>query len=554
VTRRPDRAIAAAICGASLLVLAAASRTQGNVRDEGYYFSAAERYIDWYGELGNDLRAGRPGRSLSRAAVDRSFGYNHEHPALMKTLFGASWRILHRCLCPVQGGRHPFAYARPHRTLGLLSEEAAMRLPTHVMVAAMASLVYLLGAVWSRGAGLVAALLSVMAPRFFFDAQLATFDAPIAALWVATVYAYWRALSDPRWGWRAGALFGLALATKHNAFFIPVVLLAHFAWIAWRGRRLPAAGVFLWMATLGPLVYLACWPWLWFDTVARFREYVAFHVHHPAYNMEYLARNYDRPPFPLSFPYVMSALTLPVTTQALAVGGAIAMLRARRGEGHEGGASHGNGLGSLVGLNAVFPMAILTLSRAPIFGATKHWHASVPFVALLAGYGWHALTAALPARRGLAVALGIAACAPAAAETWRAHPYGLTHYNLLAGGPPGGADLGLNRQFWGYATHGVLPWINRNAPPRTAIYWHDTNQLQLDMDVRQGDLRDDLGNAGIGEPGVRASGIALVIHERHFNRDEYRIWDSYGTARPSRVLQDEGVPIVSVYERPRPDP
>jgi hypothetical protein len=71
------------------------------------------------------------------------------------------------------------------------------------------------------------------------------------------------------------------------------------------------------------------------------------------------------------------------------------------------------------------------------------------------------------------------------------------------------------------------------------------------MDVREGRLRPDIGNTPLEEPGVKASDIAMVIHEKHFNKYEYWIWDFYGTARPSLVLDDEGVPIVTVYERPR---
>ena len=140
------------------------------------------------------------------------------------------------------------------------------------------------------------------------------------------------------------------------------------------------------MATLGLAVYLACWPWLWFDTVNRFREYVAFHVHHVYYNMEYFGRNYNKPPFPLSFPYVMEALTLPVTTLALALVGAVALVRDWwHARGIAAATSTAavdttapidtRATGLLVGLNALFPMAILTVTRAPIFGATKHFHA-----------------------------------------------------------------------------------------------------------------------------------------------------------------------------------
>ena len=98
--------------------------------------------------------------------------------------------------------------------------------------------------------------------------------------------------------------------------------------------------------------------------MSRFREYAAFHVHHVYYNMEYFGHNYNKPPFPLSFPYVMTALTLPMTTLVLAIAGAIGLIRRYKNDD--------SGTGLLIGLNALFPMAIITVTRAPIFGATKH--------------------------------------------------------------------------------------------------------------------------------------------------------------------------------------
>jgi hypothetical protein len=565
VLPRADRRLAVVVFAVALAALVAGGKTQGNTRDEGYYFDAAELQWSWYGDLLDNTLHGAPGKSFTRGAIERGFGYNHEHPALMKSLFGLSWRVLHKCHCPEQGGRHPLGYAHKHTTLGLLDEEAAMRLPTDVVCALMAMLVFLLGAAaWSRAAGLVAATLTLAAPRLFFDAQLAAFDAPIAALWVAVVYAYWRALDDRRWAWRTGVLFGLALATKHNAFFLPAVLLPHWLFVAWQRRARPPIRPFVYMATLGLAVYVACWPWLWFDTVNHFREYVAFHVHHVYYNMEYFGRNYNKPPFPLSFPYVMEALTLPVTTIVLALAGAAALLRdwwhARAVSPASGGDPTAivdtRATGLLVFINALFPMAILTVTRAPIFGATKHFHATIPFLALLAGYAVFTISNGISSgsagqRRWLAPAFAALVCLPAIAETWRSHPYALTHYNLLAGGPAGGADLGMNRQFWGYATRGILPWIDAHARPGAPVYWHDTNQAQLNMDVREYRLRPDIRNTGLEEPGVKASDIAMVIHEKHFDKYEYWIWDFYGTARPSLVLDDEGVPIVTVYERPR---
>src|SRR5262249_7566229 len=136
----------------------------------------AELYWSWYGDLLENTLHGAPQRSFTRAAVDRGFGYNHEHPALMKSLFGLSWRVFHKCHCPEQAGRHPLGYAHRHRTLGLLDEETALRLPTMILTALMAMILFAWGAAaWSRTAGLVAATLGVAAPRLFFDAQLAAF-------------------------------------------------------------------------------------------------------------------------------------------------------------------------------------------------------------------------------------------------------------------------------------------------------------------------------------------------------------------------------------------
>ena len=51
--------------------------------------------------------------------------------------------------------------------------------------------------------------------------------------------------------------------------------------------------------------------------------------------------------------------------------------------------------------------------------------------------------------------------------------------------------------------------------------------------------------------GIEHSQLALVIHEKHFNRHDYLIWKAYGTVQPMFVLRADGVPIVSVYGRPR---
>jgi hypothetical protein len=142
----------------------------------------------------------------------------------------------------------------------------------------------------------------------------------------------------------------------------------------------------------------------------------------------------------------------------------------------------------------------------------------------------------------------------AAVETAAAQPYALTWYNALAGGAPGGADHGMNRQFWGVAARGVLPFLATQAPPAgqpaRPVYSHDAAPA-WGAYVRDGLLPASLPDAGGEQVGVARSDLAIVVHERHFNRHDYLIWSSYGTVQPVFVLRSDGVPIVSVYRRPR---
>ena len=199
-------------------------------------------------------------------------------------------------------------------------------------------------------------------------------------------------------------------------------------------------------------------------------------------------------------------------------------------------------------------MLIIMRPGTPIFGAEKHWLPSVPFVALLAGAAVAFLVRQVSReprwQRLLSPLIVLLALTPAALSVWRSHPYGLSHYNVLAGGPVGAANLGMNRQFWGYSVRGVMPYLNRALAPHTSVYFHDANWFQLQMSQLDGFFRRDVADSGMEEPGVRNSSAALVIHEKHFNKYEYWIWDAYGTTKPSYVLTHLGVPLCTVYERP----
>ncbi|HLK37853.1 MAG TPA: glycosyltransferase family 39 protein, partial [Polyangiaceae bacterium] len=525
--------------------LLATARSLGFPRDEGFYFRAAHDYAGWWRLL---LERGHD--ALSQGAIDAAWSNNHEHPALMKTLFGISGWLLH-------DSWRVFSDA-----------STAMRFPTMCMAGVALWTTYLFGArLWSRRAGAVAAALLGLMPRVFFHAHLACFDVAIMTMWLLCIYAAWRAQETGRlrWAIATGVLFGLALETKHNAWILPLVIVPHAFFVQrrafWQGLRagrvsVPASVVS--MAVLGPAVFLALWPYLWNDTMARIQWYVEFHLNHEYYNIEFLGKNYFGPPSPPSYLPVMIAATVPSVTLALFAVGAFD--RASAGLARilpwrsQPPADRGEA-DVLMALSFCAAVAPFFLPRTPIFGGTKHWLPAYPILALWAGRGLDLVVGA--ARRALAsLAPSKLAAAEAAlvatvvlaplAITAHSHPFGLSAYVPLVGGTAGGADLGLNRQFWGYTSQdAAAEYVDRHAPPGASVFIHDTAWDSWAHMQDEGRVRADL--RAVGAPSEAQ--IALVMHELHMNEVDYSVWVAFGTVAPKYIVEHDGVPIVSVYQR-----
>jgi len=585
-TRARDYLVVFLLLAGSTALLGFAQRDQGVMRDEATYFQAGERYWGWIEEALERVGAGGKGGAslVSREMISRYFAINNEHPVLCKVLFGISWRAFHG-FDGTHPNFHPNQYPRKHKSLALLSEVSAFRAPGWLLTGLAVALLYLFGVrIESRTAGLCAALAYLTLPRLFFHGQLACFDSPIATMWLLVVYAYLRALERARWGILCGVLVGLALATKHNAWFLPPLLLLHYLTVVWpdvslRPFRPPRiALLFLAMAILGLGIFVAHWPWLWFDTIKHFKDYVAFHSRHSYYNIEYLGVNLGMPPLPASYPFVMTLFTVPTVTLLLSLAGLWLYARPQLREwlgrlvhlkpipfdnrfrypARRSWLRPGKGLdprlGTLFALNLLFPLVLIALPSTPHFGGTKHWLTAYPFMALLAGVAASRLAAAVrasaPRLGALAALLPFAVAAPGALNIAFTHPYGLTQYNAIAGGPAGGADLGLNRQFWGYASRQILPDLNARVVPAAPVYFHDTSYDSYGAYIRDGLLLPTVHNAGMEKPAIESSSWAMVIHELHFNKYDYWIWDAYGTAAPVKVLTLDGVPVLSLYKRP----
>lgn len=603
---RQERLIAFGLWVLAFIALFLIERSVGFVRDEGIYFPAAESYANWFRLL---FRA--PSQALTDAAIVSAWDVNHEHPALMKELYGLSHLLFH------QG-------------LGWLRPATALRLPAMAFSALVPALSFLLGsALYGRAVGLFAALSFLLVPRHIFNTELAAFDMPVAAMWLLVVYSFWRAMESRRWGMLCGVAFGLALCTKHNALFLPFVLTPFALWRAWQeSKSSPEARTWAWrfvglfaavsvlyallfvalgpaafkkkfillsphmllfvalavlaawvlrelhrvhdatarallpvvtMAVFGPILFYLHWPYLWHHPVDRTAWYLNFHARHDHYAWFYLGDLMRAPPFPLSYVVVKTALTVPTSLFVpmvlgwfTVVGRGLLSLPARTREWVRRPSTSE----LLVAVNAVASIAIISHPQVPHFGGVKHWLPSMPFLGILAGMavvsGCTALVerlrARIPALPFAAVAVPVFALlmAPALIGLVRVFPYGTGFYSELAGGLPGAASLGMQRQFWSSHVTGVLPWINEHAKPGARLYLHEVTDYSFLHYQQNGMLRRDLQL--VRNP-FDADIVAYQYHQE-FREQEFNTWQAFGTRTPVTGLYLDETPQIVVYQRP----
>jgi hypothetical protein len=211
---------------------------------------------------------------------------------------------------------------------------------------------------------------------------------------------------------------------------------------------------------------------------------------------------------------------------------------------------------ALVGVNAVASILIISHPQVPHFGGVKHWLPSMPFLGILAGVavarGCAALVERLRARRpGLPYAAVAAPVfgvllLPALIGLVRVHPYGTSFYSELAGGVPGAASMGMQRQFWSNNVTGVLPWINAHAKPGARVWLHEVRMESFRDYQRNGMLRPDV--RAVNSP-FDADIVAYQYHQE-FREHEFLTWQAFGTRTPVTGLYLDETPQVIVYQRP----
>ncbi|MBL9039437.1 MAG: glycosyltransferase family 39 protein [Archangium sp.] len=591
-----DRRIAWGLFLGAFVVLLATEKSAGFVRDESQYFAAAKAHAEWF-----KLALSNPRAALDDSAITRSFDYNHEHPAGMKNLFGLSHWLFHdalKWLRPATALRIPafllaalilplcYLLTRPlfGRGAAVFSALVWLFVPRQFFESHLACFDVPVAAMWL----LVVYCFwqALTRPRWWLYTGLA-FGGALAAkhnayfIPLALIpFSLWR-------GWHASngkpaaralwlgingtyvagaALFAVMAVALGQArflatFLFPSAQVAVFVTAvglsAWLLRRLwredeatfRSVAPLVAMAALGPMLFYLHWPYLWHHPVDRTAWYITFHLTHNHYAWLYLGELLRGPPFPLAYVVVKTALTVPTSLFVpMALGFGWVVVRAARREVTM--------LEVLIAVNAFISIALISAPTVPHFGGVKHWFPSMPFLAMLAGgslaRGASALQAWLATKgRALAestvfAALAVLCLVPAFIASVRIYPYGTSAYSELAGGLPGAATLGMQRQFWANNVTGIFEWLNANAKLGDRVYFHENHGGQINDYRENGMVRADL--RFVGSP-WDADIVAYQYHQE-FREHELNAWEAFGTTRPVAGLYVDETPQIVVYRRP----
>jgi Dolichyl-phosphate-mannose-protein mannosyltransferase len=444
---RPILLVAGAIFLCVMAVVSLTVYDPGLTWDEPIYISfAGEHYIAWTGEADGPPQRPRWGALTEDGDSGKlTWGRYQVHPPLGKLWIAFSMTLLGQTLGGVRTG-------------------------AGILLALTAMMLFLWQ--WRRGntrTGIFAALALVLMPRIFAHGHFANLELPMVVVWLATVIAFEKGIRSKRWSIACGVIFGLALLTKINGAFLPVVLIP---WgLIFHGRK--ALNNILAMLLIGPMLFLCGWPLMWRHPIGGPMAYLAYwggfgNVKRMALPVYYLGRIYRETPAPWHYPFVLLAATTPLpilATFLFAIGKGVRKARAEwRKMDHE----------ILLAWNIFFYLLLFAMPNTPKYDGMRLLLPAMPFVAALAGRGAEALWQVLRGRvRNASVA---AWGAGGIIMLWLLlpivafHPFQLCYYSELVGGPWGARGLGLETTYWNDTfTTDAQDWLLEHGRPGDRI-------------------------------------------------------------------------------------
>jgi len=519
------------LCVLSFLSVFLTQNHYGPHWDAHVYYGPAYRFGSWV----HSLTSGENVPSLSN--VSYYFSWNRDHPPLAKILMGITEGLFRN----------------------VLGSPDAARL---AVIICFSLLVVSVFAFCEKELGLLPALFAALCfwfmPRVFCHAHLIALDL-FAAFFVFLAAILFHLYGQKRWGWIVGGfVIGIALLTKLQGFFVPLILGIWLAWeavikkrkeekFAWKPwMNLVLAGL------LSVIVFIIGWPYLWQDLAGNLKTYFELLLVRKDLDVFYFGKTLAG----WHYPFVMFLITTPI---AILLFGIIGLVRAF--------GKAASPFSRLMVCGFMFPLLILAMPGAKRYDGIRLFLPSLPFFACLCGVGTKSVldeirvkTSSERTRKRLSLPLVFIFPLLALGEIVAYHPHEIVYYNTLIGGFRGAYKRGLDADYLGLCVNKAWPILNKTLPDGAFLFLAGTNTAPY---------YSDIGRAGPGEDPqaflkrtVRVTSLSLTDYFLRSDRGMFTLVNNrrgglgekgekiVETEQPIWTYAFHGVPLLRLYRYP----
>lgn len=422
--------------------------------------------------------------------------------------------------------------------LGLLGDTEAFHFYAVFLSASLiAYLFYFVASQYSILAGLITALSFGLYPVFLGESRFNIKDIPEAVFYAFTILFFYKGVTENkcRWIFISSIFFSLALGTKLNIVFVPLILIPWFVIFSTpkisRKKLIPyfkekklLLFFSLFYPLLGIVIFVASWPLLWPDLWNRlltvFYYYRKIGLGFPDYPQFLTFLDFNL--------YAMQWIlytTPPVTLFLFGVGVFYSLTRGWK-EKHKASI--------LIFLWFAIPIIRVTIPNANIYGGIRQIAEYIPAMAILAGIGGAYIVKWLNSNLikqkkalGLLQALVVLSFIPITLKIISLYPNESIYFNELIGGLKGAQEK--NIPGWGNSLGSTyrqgVNWINAHAEPNAKLAFvyelrsniapfESRNDIELNNQIRSGFLQEGEYIIGVTHEGTHDD----LFHRKYLER------------------------------------
>ena len=465
---------------------------------------------------------------FAEASVNDAFGGNPDHPPLARWMLGAASHGFQIFQVLFTGNADP-------TSLYILSGRVAPALAFALTIALIARFV-----TTRTGplAGWTAALSYLFLPHVFAHAHLAALETILNLCWFAAVVGWLRWTEKPsmKRAVFASILTALTMLTKiHGWLLLPWAILLIL--IHGNGLKQQVSGAAA--VAVAPLLWIAGWPWMWYDTSSRLSAYFGGTVDRLHLKVLYFGQVYqdNQLPWHSSLVQFLAAIT-PFTLILFGAG----LFAAIRGRGIKGGRPI-----------AFLILQMMLLFTLPItrYDMDRLFLVIWPLVAVLAGSGAQWVRQMI-SDKGFSIristtVLGVGLASSAWPCMVGVSP--LSYVSPMAGGLRFFESQGMDLNFWGDAVDQTLLRKLQNVRSKGEMVavvptLHSTQSLffmPLES-MKQGDLFRD-------QSAWRDAQFLVVYRRQSYWPDEFAEWIK--THEPISLRSRNGVWLAGIWPGPK---